>query len=161
MPALLQNNECDFNQVKNWEICKSARIFIAEKAFVPVHIPSREHWCLMVAHVQQKQIIFFDPLYSEKFTVSLGNSYMNHFLQVLKNVAESFEVTAFDISTWKCTIASKENVPQQLNGYDCGVFVLLTTIFLMDDLPLVFNQSEIPFFRKKLCGWIITGEIDF
>lgn len=39
-------------------------------------------------------------------------------------------------------------MPQQTNGYDCGVFVLKYADYIARDAELDFTQSDMPHFRK-------------
>ena len=41
------------------------------------------------------------------------------------------------------------DLPQQENGYDCGVFMCMHAEFISHGYPLVFTQAEIYTCRKK------------
>ena len=47
--------------------------------------------------------------------------------------------------------------PQQRNGCDCGMFVVINVDFLMDDLELSFSQEDMDYFRMRLSVDIIHG----
>jgi hypothetical protein len=49
--------------------------------------------------------------------------------------------------------------PSQENGHDCGVFVLSATLFILDNMPLCYNQSDMEDFRRKWVHDILQLEI--
>ena len=49
------------------------------------------------------------------------------------------------------------STPQQRNGCDCGMFVVINVDFLMDDLELNFSQEDMDYFRIRLSVDIIHG----
>jgi Ulp1 family protease len=44
----------------------------------------------------------------------------------------------------------KHLTPVQSTSFDCGLFVIMFTDFLMDDLPLSFDQSHMDALRTKV-----------
>ena len=46
-------------------------------------------------------------------------------------------------------------VPQQMNGTDCGIFALLYARFAAARRQLHFSQTHIPYYRRRLCHDII------
>ena len=52
-----------------------------------------------------------------------------------------------------------KDVPQQSNGVDCGVFVLVCADFLSDDLPLDYSQEEMEHYRQKIATDILRGSL--
>jgi Ulp1 family protease len=50
---------------------------------------------------------------------------------------------------WKF-IHRKRSIPQQDNGTDCGMFVIMYADFLSDDLPLSFEPIDMLAFRTKV-----------
>lgn len=55
----------------------------------------------------------------------------------------------FDLSDWKNV--THKDIPQQENGYDCGVFMLKFADFISLGLKTnLFDQSNMRYFRRKL-----------
>ena len=54
-------------------------------------------------------------------------------------------------------------VPQQLNGFDCGMFVCIYADFVSDNVPLLnaFSQADMPHFRRKVGTDILRGTINY
>jgi sentrin-specific protease 1 len=42
-------------------------------------------------------------------------------------------------------------VPQQIGGYDCGIFSLTYARYLLENRPLNFEQKHVGFLRRKIC----------
>lgn len=63
----------------------------------------------------------------------------------------------FNPNDWTM-ISMGSSTPQQRNGIDCGMFVVMTVDFLMDDLDLVnFSQEDMEYFRMRVSVDIIHG----
>ena len=59
---------------------------------------------------------------------------------------------------WK--VIAVKSAPQQEPGTgDCGVFVLMVTMYLMFGLGLEFNASHVEYFRKKIVVDIFNDDI--
>jgi len=59
---------------------------------------------------------------------------------------------------WK--VIAVKSAPQQEPGTgDCGVFVLMVTMYLMFGLGLEFNASHVEYFRKKIAVDIFNDDI--
>jgi Ulp1 family protease len=64
----------------------------------------------------------------------------------------------FNRNDWTC---EEEEVPQQENGYDCGVFTIIYADLLSEDLPLNFSQKNITRFRRKIVADILRKGFDY
>lgn len=50
-------------------------------------------------------------------------------------------------------------VPQQNNGYDCGVFACQFAVYSALGKPFLFSQSDMPNIRKRMVVEISNGEL--
>ena len=64
----------------------------------------------------------------------------------------------FNRDDWTCEV---KEVPQQKNGYDCGVFTIIFADLLSEDLPLNFSQENITQFRRKIVADILRKGFDY
>jgi Ulp1 family protease len=56
------NNQYSFAAVKRWgKKVVGGNVFELDKLLIPVNISNR-HWCLCVAHVQDKRIEYYDSM---------------------------------------------------------------------------------------------------
>ncbi|KAF3591085.1 hypothetical protein DY000_02026610 [Brassica cretica] len=63
-----------------------------------------------------------------------------------------------DVSSWDMEFV--EDLPQQQNGYDCGMFMLKYIDFFSRGLGLYFSQEHMPYFRLKTAKEILRLRAD-
>lgn len=51
--------------------------------------------------------------------------------------------------------------PKQKGSVDCGVFTVLYADFLSSNLPLLFNQTDIPNFRQMIATNVFEGRMRY
>ncbi|CAK9295088.1 unnamed protein product [Gordionus sp. m RMFG-2023] len=128
-----------YASVKRWT--KKVDIFSKELILMPVHIGA--HWCMAIIDMKMKVIIYFDSLYSDPH---------EYYLQMLLNYLEEESMDkrkkAFDTTNWK--LINAQNVPQQNNGSDCGVFALKYAEFISRRENFTFTQASMPYFRRRM-----------
>lgn len=61
--------------------------------------------------------------------------------------------------TWRYFTLSQEELPQQKNAYDCGVFACTFAEHLTRNSPLNFDQDHMQYFRYKMMYEILTGKL--
>lgn len=126
-----------YEGVKRWT--KRVDLFSKSLLLVPVHL--EVHWCLVMADLVKKKICLYD---------SQGNALhkvARNILRYLLTEAKEKKQSAFE-SDW--TVSFDEDVPQQTNENDCGVFVLEYSRCLALSEPLQFSQRDIPKIRRRI-----------
>uniref|UniRef100_H2TEG7 Ubiquitin-like protease family profile domain-containing protein n=1 Tax=Takifugu rubripes TaxID=31033 RepID=H2TEG7_TAKRU len=124
-----------YDGVKRWT--KQVDLFSKSLLLVPVHL--EVHWCLVAADNIRKRICLYD---------SQGNALQKvNVLKYLMTEAKERKQTAFE-NGW--TVSFDEEIPQQSNENDCGVFVLEYSRCLTLGKPLNFSQRDIPKIRKRI-----------
>lgn len=58
-----------------------------------------------------------------------------------------------DVSSWKLEFV--EDLPEQENGFDCGMFMLKYADFYSRDIGLCFSQVHMPYFRSRTAKEIL------
>ena len=129
--------------------------FQKDKIFYPINI-NNKHWTLLVIYISLKKIEYYDSLL-ERYRHH-AEDYLNGALRYLGDEAKKLG-RGFLPNEWELVPTDLINTPQQLNGYDCGVFTIMFTDFLTDNLPLDFSQEHMLLFRKKICANIIRGSL--
>ena len=157
----LVDSEGNFTFKKVRDSTSKINIFKAEKLFFPVF--EQNHWMLIVVYMVEKKIQFLNSMgttFLEK-----GNHSMDLLLDWLSCESERLEQARyhniFCKDEWEKTLTwEKSVIPQQINSYDCGVYVIVFADFLSDDLAVskVF-LSTIVFYRKKIAYYILKGGI--
>ncbi|KAK4737700.1 hypothetical protein R3W88_001397 [Solanum pinnatisectum] len=131
----------NYQSVKRWTSQRKLGycLFECDKIFVPIH--KQVHWCLAVINKKEEKFQYLD---------SLGGRDQ----QVLKVLARYFidEVKDkngkdIDINSWKLEFV--EDLPEQENGFDCGMFMLKYADFYSRDIGLCFSQEHMPYFRSR------------
>ena len=54
-----------------------------------------------------------------------------------------------------------KDIPQQTNDFDCGVFSVALADFKSDNLPLVYSQTDMPYWRTKIGCDIVRGKLRY
>jgi sentrin-specific protease 1 len=127
-----------------------------DKIFIPINI-SQTHWALAVILVQDKEILYFDSMKRK----GKGTKYNKALLQWLVDEARTKKNINLNTSEWKL---KDMDCPQQHNGYDCGVFLIMAANFISDNLRVVednYGQAHMPFFRLKIASDILRGSYDY
>ena len=105
-------------------------------------------------YIQEKRIQYYDSM------SGAGTRYLNAALRYLGDEAKKRNIAGFDAADWTL-IPSVDGTPQQNNGTDCGVFTVMFADFITDDLQLVFSQTDINLFRRKICANVLRGELKY
>jgi sentrin-specific protease 1 len=92
-----------------------------------------------------------------------GQQYTAAIMRWLKDEANEWkQINDYDMTEWRCV--SMTEIPQQKNGFDCGMFVIMNCDFMSDDLPLTedsFSQVDMPSFRLKTALRIFQGSLPY
>jgi len=133
--------------VKRWT--RKIDVFSFDLILIPVHLGM--HWCLAAIDFQNKQIAYYDSL--------KGNN--GKCLQALSEYlqAESLDKKKvdFDFNGW--TEVMPKDIPEQLNGSDCGVFMCKYAEYKSRYAEFTFTQDHIPYFRKRMVYEIISQKL--
>eukprot|EP01038_Epipyxis_sp_PR26KG_P006123 gene6123-8439_t len=139
-----------YGNVKRWS--KKFDIFAMDKIFFPVNL-NNSHWAMAVVYMRKKRICYYDSMSCD------GSIYLKGLMRWIKDEGTHKKGgMVVDESEWE--LSQKEpNVPQQRNGFDCGVFSTICADFISDDLPLRYSQIHMQQFRVKTAAAILRGEI--
>ncbi|XP_058075901.1 ubiquitin-like-specific protease ESD4 isoform X1 [Magnolia sinica] len=158
-------NGYDFKSVRRWTTPRKIGYGLIEcdKIFVPIH---REvHWCLAVINIKDKKFQYLDSLGGKDAQVLkvLNGSYRNfgglnslerfqarYFLDEVKEKSER----DVDLRSWKQEFV--RDLPEQQNGWDCGMFMIKYADFYSRGLELCFCQEDMPYFRKRTVKEILN-----
>lgn len=153
MSKLLERDQYTYSNVRRWS--KTFDVFSKDKIFIPVNIHNT-HWTMAVVFIVKKEVHYYDSMSGS------GRKYLLALQQWLKDEAKDKKgVEDLDTSDWKL-LDREPGVPQQSNGYDCGVFSIMCADYLSDDLPIgSYSQSEMPSCRVKIGCSILRGSIPY
>eukprot|EP00510_Aplanochytrium_minuta_P003319 CAMPEP_0184006900 /NCGR_PEP_ID=MMETSP0954-20121128/990_1 /TAXON_ID=627963 /ORGANISM="Aplanochytrium sp, Strain PBS07" /LENGTH=288 /DNA_ID=CAMNT_0026285581 /DNA_START=692 /DNA_END=1558 /DNA_ORIENTATION=+ len=135
----------EYSKVRRWTKRGSGKcdIFSQRRVFVP-HNVHNTHWCLGVIEIPEKRIVYYDSMGGR------GSQFLSHLLQYLCDESSDKKKNELDSSQWEL-VSMGHSTPQQNNGYDCGVFTCVSAYYLSLGRSLSFKNSDMPYFRKRLC----------
>ncbi|KAG7548876.1 Papain-like cysteine peptidase superfamily [Arabidopsis suecica] len=119
--------------------------------FVPIHIGI--HWSLAVINNRERKFLYFDSLVSE-----VDRTILNALAKYLVDEAKEKSKKNIDVSSWNMEYVKE--CPQQLNGDDCGMFMLKYIDFYSRGLSLQFSQKDMPYFRLRTANEILRLRAD-
>jgi Ulp1 family protease len=159
-----------YKGVKRWskkaKLNSNHSVFELYRLVLPVNI-SNSHWTSVHINFLTKEIIYYDSMggSGEKW-LRLAHSY-------LKGEWERKNDTKFDVKNEWSMFSLENNVPQQKNCSDCGMFTCMFATYETDvcvrgrsergeaiGIPLSFSQRNMPLFRKRLALDILKAKID-
>lgn len=105
-----------YSGVKRWT--KSIRVFSLDVILVPIHLPA--HWTLAVIRPKARRLEYLDSLGGRNARcLQLLEAYLRELAQ---DEGQDAGQDAAAQGKWE-HVQHGAGVPQQHNGYDCGVFV--------------------------------------
>lgn len=144
-----------YSNIKRWT--KKFNVFEKNKIFFPVN-RGNSHWTLSYIDITKKEIHYIDSMNHS------GRIFLLALLDFLEHEAIDKELNKnFKRSEWTLIDSYDHNppVPQQNNGYDCGMFSIICADYLTDDLPLRYTNSEMGHLRYKVAYSITRGSLPY
>lgn len=80
-------------------------------------------------------------------------------LQYLKQESQDKKAIPFDTNGWNLCSKRSNEIPQQMNGSDCGMFACKYANYVTKDKPITFTQHHMPYFRKRMVWEIIHQKL--
>uniref|UniRef100_A0A8C3TFX5 SUMO specific peptidase 2 n=1 Tax=Chelydra serpentina TaxID=8475 RepID=A0A8C3TFX5_CHESE len=112
------------------------------------------HWLNdEVIDVRRKTIKYFDSMGQR------GHSICEILLQYLQEESKTKRNLDIDPSEWTLYSMKSHEIPQQLNGSDCGMFTCKYADYISRDKPVTFTQHHMPHFRKKMVWEILHQQL--
>ncbi|XP_060538823.1 sentrin-specific protease 2 isoform X3 [Pantherophis guttatus] len=142
-------NSMGYNAVKRWT--KEVDLFQHDIILVPIHI--RLHWALVVIDLRRKTIKYFDSMGQNGIRICM------RLLQYLQEESKAKKNLDINVSSWTLYSMKPHEIPQQLNGSDCGMFTCKFAEFVSRDKPIAFTQFHMPYYRKKMVWEILHQQL--
>lgn len=142
----------DYKSVRRWTTQKKLGYGLLEcdKIFVPIH--KEIHWCLAVINKREGKFQYLD---------SLGGADKKVLRVLAKYITDEVKDKTgkdIDVTTWEQEFVT--NLPNQENGFDCGMFMIKYADFYSRDIGLCFNQEHMPYFRLRTAKEILRLKAD-
>ncbi|XP_054382583.1 sentrin-specific protease 1 isoform X3 [Pongo abelii] len=121
-----------YQAVKRWT--KKVDVFSVDILLVPIHLGV--HWCLAVVDFRKKNITYYDSM------GGINNEACRILLQYLKQESIDKKRKEFDTNGWQLFSKKSQEIPQQMNGSDCGMFACKYADCITKDRPINFTQHQ-------------------
>lgn len=146
-------NECGFDGVKRW--ARKINIFDFDLILVPIHLP--DHWTLAVIFIKKRAIHYYDSLGgSDRACLETLRNYVYLYAKTRQSIPQPEEIL-----NWKLK-QHRAKIPQQVNYYDCGVFVCRFSYILSRGLKInthsFDSRSMVVEYRLALKEQILTKQ---
>ena len=131
------NIESSKSRWNNW--MKNDDIFKKDKLFVPVHDEDETHWYLVVVDFTCKKIEIIDSMIKQVYKD--GANIFTYLMNENKNHYEGKYNDLLRRTQWKFEV--NQNVKQQTNIYDCGVFLCKNVEHIIVGEPFISKNIKI------------------
>ncbi|XP_013874088.1 sentrin-specific protease 1 isoform X3 [Austrofundulus limnaeus] len=134
-----------YSAVRRWT--KRMDIFAKDLLLVPVHLGM--HWCLSVVDFRKKYVTYFDSMGGR------NDDACRLLFNYLKQESLDKKGKELDTSGWTLHSKKPSEIPQQMNGSDCGMFTCKYADYITRDKRITFTQKHMPYFRRRMVWEIL------
>ncbi|CCK70015.1 SUMO protease ULP1 KNAG_0D02660 [Huiozyma naganishii CBS 8797] len=139
-------SERGYQGVRRWMKRKKVTIDKLDKIFVPINL-KQSHWALGLIDLRRERIVYVDSLTNGPSAISFAilndlKIYISE--ESGQKIGENFQLVHADC-------------PQQPNGFDCGIYVCMNTLYLSTDSELTFSAKDAVKMRYYIAGLILSG----
>ena len=124
-------------------------IFAQDLIVVPIHLGI--HWCMSIIDFRDKSIRYYDSMGGN------NSKCLSALRQYLEDESLDKKKQSYNTSNWKLECA--KNIPQQMNGSDCGVFSCMFAEYICANKKITFTQQDMPYFRNKMIYEILKSKL--
>lgn len=129
---LVSDSGYNFKAVRRWTTQRKLgyALIDCDMIFVPIH--RGVHWTLAVINNRESKLLYLDSLNG------VDPMILNALAKYMGDEANEKSGKKIDANSWDMEFV--EDLPQQKNGYDCGMFMLKYIDFFSRGLGLCFSQ---------------------
>ncbi|ESQ49344.1 hypothetical protein EUTSA_v10020659mg [Eutrema salsugineum] len=137
----------NYGAVRRWTSMKKLgyHLIDCDKIFIPIHMSI--HWTLAVINIKDRKFQYLDSFKGREPRIL--DALARYFVD---EVMDKSEVDV-DVSQWRREFV--QDLPEQRNGFDCGMFMLKYMDFYSRGLDLCFTQEHMPYFRVRTAKEIL------
>ncbi|KAG2318178.1 hypothetical protein Bca4012_040311 [Brassica carinata] len=137
----------NYSAVRRWTSMKKLgyHLIDCDKIFIPIHM--NIHWTLAVINIKERKFQYLDSFKGREPRIL--DALARYFADEVKDKNE----VDVDVSQWRQEFV--HDLPEQRNGFDCGMFMLKYMDFYSRGLDLCFTQEHMPYFRVRTAKEIL------
>ncbi len=141
----------------NWLEKRNIDLTAFDKVIVPLQVHNN-HWTLAVLNIKEKKIEYLDSLITNAGTIT-GLRIIADLQFFHDRVCVTTKVPE-DCTNWTIDMFSKEDIPQQCNGKDCGVFLCTFASLASLDKPYdSLTGGNMTKYRRMIASCIFYKKI--
>ena len=134
----------NYNNVMHWsKNVPGKNIFKLKYILIPINLDNM-HWTTAVIYMEEKRIQYYD---------SMGGTDEAKLQGLFQYVKDEYKAKnggqKMDVSGWKL-VSCTSDTPHQTDGFNCGAFVCSFCDSISQGRGLLFNQSHIDKYRKRI-----------
>ncbi|CAG07397.1 unnamed protein product, partial [Tetraodon nigroviridis] len=145
-PKLRKSGYC---AVRRWT--KKTDIFSKDILLVPIHLGV--HWCLSVVDFRKRSIMYYDSMGGK------NDEACRVLLEYLKEESKDKKGKEMDTTGWILHSKERHEIPQQMNGSDCGMFTCKYAEYITKEKPIKFTQRHMPYFRRRMVWELVNRKL--
>jgi len=136
-----------FATIKRWT--KKVDVFSQDLLIIPVHLGM--HWCLATVDFRDSTIRYYDSMLGD------NDRCLQALLEYLNLEHQDKKKSPYNTDGW--SMENVKDIPQQMNGSDCGMFACKFAEYLSRAANITFNQEHMPYFRRRMVYEIVTNRL--
>jgi len=140
-PTLVKDG---YARLKRWT--RKVDLFSHDMIIIPVHL--QMHWCLAVIDLATKEIRYYDSMGGN------NQKCLNALKSYIQEEHKDKKQSPLDLEGWHYECV--KDIPQQMNGSDCGMFTCKFAEYNTRRAPINFTQQHMPYFRRRMIYEIIS-----
>ena len=145
-------NTFQYEKVRSMTESKNINIFMYNTVLIPIN-HGQVHWGLAVINVRARQFEYYDSAVSSRYPSDAILSNLRTYACLERNRVGSTETP----EEWDCVV--QKQIPQQVNGFDCGVFVCAFAESISRDASFAFSQADMCEIRYSIASSILKNKI--
>ncbi len=144
----------DYYPVRNWTKKAGFKLEEMDKILVPVHVDGN-HWSLAIINIAKRRLEYYDSMH-RKNNVVLDK--LEKFINdEIKHHKGPNSLLSMKENRWERYIP--DHIPLQLNGNDCGIFMLMYAKYAANNKPFTFSQKDVTKARLKMEEEILSDTL--
>jgi len=146
------NKEYSYKEVRRWTIKAKVDVFLLECVVFPMNI-GETHWAMGAIDLRARGFRYFDSMLSRPPPNFV--EFLRRYVGDEHSAKKGRSLEGLD--EWKL-IPAEQAVPQQRNGYDCGVFTCCFGEYFSEGKSFVFDQDDMPDIRLRLAARVMKAD---
>jgi sentrin-specific protease 1 len=146
----------NYDRVRRWT--KNVDLLKMDKIIIPICVGGN-HWTMACINIRDRQFEYYDSMIWNPNHREIGNIVLDKLCKYLEDDVKDKHKITLHSNRWRRFVYSEKEIPQQENGFDCGVFLCLFARSVCLDKKLDYRQDQIPQYRRILASNLLHKTI--